>query len=138
MTAALVRQALETPLKTWADAQVPAVAVSWQNVEFTQPAARYLRSFVLPLPTLSDDLGRAHRRYEGVYQVSIVEPLGKGPGEAEAIVALLAALYPPATDLVLGSFRVHVLQPLSPAPALQERDRFVIPCSLTYRADTYP
>jgi hypothetical protein len=137
VTQALIRQALEAPLSTYATAN--SIVVAWQNVELAQqPTALYLRSFVLPLPTISEDIGRQHRRYDGVYQVSIVAPFGGGWTLAEAALAALIALYPPDTDLVVSTLRVHVLQPLSPAPALQERDRFVIPCSLQYRADTYP
>jgi hypothetical protein len=137
VTQALIRQALEAPLNTYATAN--SIVVAWQNVELAQqPTGLYLRSFVLPLPTISEDIGRQHRRYEGVYQVSIVAPFGGGWTVAEAALAALIALYPPDTDLLVSALRVHVLQPLSPAPALQERDRFVIPCSLQYRADTYP
>jgi hypothetical protein len=136
MSLPLIRRALEAPLKTYADAQ--SLIVAWQNVEMSEtPAGRYLRAFVLPLPTLSPDLGKAGRRFEGIFQVSVVEPQGGGPGGAEAVVEAILALYPPATDLVVGSLRVHIIEPLAPAPAIVERDRYVIPCSLPYRADTY-
>lgn len=138
MSEALIRKAFEAKLKTWADAQVPPVVVAWQNVELTQaPAERYLRAFLLPLPTLSEDLGRVHRRYEGVFQITVVEKFGVGTGPANAVIAALAALFPPATDLVDGSLRVHVLQPLSAAAGVPTRDRYEIACSLNYRADTY-
>ena len=138
MSQPLIRSALETPLKVWAAAEVPPVLVSWENIEFKQPQGRYVRAALLPLPTLSDDLGRLGRRYEGIFQITLCEPLGAGPGAPEAIVLELIALYPPQNDLVASGVRVHILQPLSPAPALQERDRYVIPCSLRYRADVYP
>jgi hypothetical protein len=138
MSEALIRKAFEAKLKTWADAQVAPVTVAWQNVELTQaPVERYLRSFLLPLPTLSEDLGRVHRRFEGVYQITVVEKFGVGTGPSNTVIAALAALFPTTTDLVEGSLRIHILQPLSAATGIQTRDRYEIPCSLSYRADTY-
>ena len=93
-----IRTALETVLSTWAAAQSPAIPVAWENVEFTQPEGRYLRAFLLPAQTISADIGRANRRYAGVFQVSVVMPLGDGPVPAEVIVASLAALFPPRPD----------------------------------------
>lgn len=132
-----IRTALETVLSTWAAAQSPAIPVAWENVEFTQPEGRYLRAFLLPAQTISADIGRANRRYAGVFQVSVVMPLGDGPVPAEVIVASLAALFPPATPIVQSGLTVWIKDPLSPSPAITERDRYRIPCSLSYLADTY-
>lgn len=137
MTQPIIRALLESPLKAWAAAQSPVVPVAWENVEFTQPQGRYVRSNLLPIPTLSPDLGRLGRTYEGVYQITLCEPIGAGPGAAEAVITALIALYPPQTELVHPSLRLHILQPLSPAPPLPQRDRHVIPCSLPYRATVY-
>ena len=87
--------------------------------------------------TISADIGRANRRYAGVFQVSVVMPLGDGPVPAEVIVASLAALFPPATPIVQSGLTVWIKDPLSPSPAITERDRYQIPCSLSYLADTY-
>lgn len=135
MTQALVRRALETALKTYADAQ--SLSVAWENVEFSQPEGAYLRANMLPAETQSADIGRINRRYSGVFQVAVVFPTGTGPGAAEAIVAGIASAFSPATPLTAGGLSVWITQPLSQGPALPERDRFVIPCSLPYAADTY-
>lgn len=135
MTQAIVRRALESTLKTYADAE--NLSVAWENVEFTQPDGLYLRSYLLPIDTVSGDLGRVNRRYEGIYQVSIVAPTGTGPAAADAIAAGLSAAFSPASPIVESGLSVWITQPLSAAPAIQERDRFVIPCSLPYAADTY-
>lgn len=136
MTQAIVRRAFEATLKTWADAQ--PLSVAWENRAFTPTnGTTYLRAFLLPIATASDDLGRVHRRYEGIFQVSICLPLGTGPGAGEAIVSALSTLFTPSTVITQSGLRIFVMQPLSPAPAIPEPDRYVIPCSLTYRADTY-
>lgn len=135
MTQALIRRGLETALKTYADAN--SLTVAWENVEFTQPDGAYLRAFVLPGDTFSDDLGRVGRTYAGIFQVSVVCPTGTGPGAAEAIVAGIAAAFPPASPITVSTLTLWITQPLSQAAAIQERDRFVIPCSLPYSATVY-
>lgn len=137
MSEALIRQAFESTLKTWADAQSPAIPVAFENFEFTQPAGRYLRAFLLPGDTDSGDVGRVNRRFVGVFQISIVMPTGDGPGAAGALVEQLRALFPPSAPIVVSGLSVWAQRPLSRGPALQERDRYVVPCSVFYLADTY-
>ncbi len=136
MTQAIIRKAIETTLNTWAGTQ--SLSVAWENRAFTPTnGTTYLRAFMLPIATLSQDLGREHRRYGGVFQVSVCLPIGTGPGSGEAIVSALATLFDPATPLTEGGVTIYILEPVSAAPAILEPDRYVIPCSLTYRADTY-
>lgn len=137
MSIAAIRSAFEAPLKTWADAQLPPLRVAQQNTGFEQPASRYLRAFLLPAETESRDIGRANRAFSGVFQVSIVEPIGAGPVGPEAVCDAIAALYPLDAPFVSGGLEIWVTRPLSAAPAISERDRWVIPASLAYRADTY-
>lgn len=136
MTQAIIRRAFESTLKTWADGQ--SLSIAWENRAFTPVnGTTYLRAFMLPIDTISDDLGRVHRRYEGIFQISIALPLGTGPGAGEAIVSALSTLFAPSTLITQSGLRIFVMQPISAAPAIVEPDRYVIPCSLTYRADTY-
>lgn len=135
MTQALVRQALETALKTYADGA--SLPVAWENVDFTPSATAHLRAFVLPAGTESPDLQRAGRTWTGIFQVTIVTPHGAGPGAAEALVTALSAVFDPSAPLTAGGLRVYLLQPLSAAPGIQERDRWAVPCSVPYRADSY-
>lgn len=136
MSNALIRAAFETRLATWAAAQTPAIPIAYENVTFVAPATRYLRSFLLPADTQSQTLDRAHREYLGVYQVSIVMPLNTGAGAGQALVSALDALFPPSAPLVQGGLSVVVVNPMSAASAIQEPDRYVIPVSCQYRADT--
>lgn len=131
-----IRYALESRLKTWADAQSPAIPVAWQNVPFTPPVTRYLRAFLLPAETVTQTLDGDHRRYTGVFQVSILVPVGNGPGAGETIAEAIEALYP--ADLVLGdtSFDLYIVSPMSVYPSLQDSDWYTIPVSCQYRVDT--
>jgi hypothetical protein len=135
MSQAVIRRAFETRLKTWADALSPAMPIAWENVAFTPPAGRYARAFLLPAPTESDTLERTDRLYRGVFQVSLVMPIDKGAGAAETLVASLDAAF--AHTFTQGTLRIWLLRPFSPARGLSEGDRWVMPLSAQYRAQTY-
>lgn len=136
MSDALIRAAFESRLATWAAAQTPAIPVAFENVAFTPPAGRYLRAFILPATTISLTLDRLHRQRKGVFQVSIVMPIGTGPGAAQTIAAALDTLFPLTTPMVQGSQRIHLITPMSAGPAIQESDRYTVPVSAQYQADT--
>lgn len=136
MSDALVRAAFETRLAAWAAAQVPAIPIAYENAAFTAPTGRYARCFLLPALTQNDMLSGEHRRRMGVFQVSLCMPIGAGPGAAAALTASLDAAFPLTAPMVQGALRVFLLSPMSPGPAIQEPDRFVVPVSCTYRADT--
>jgi len=133
----LIRAAFETRLKTWADAQIPPIPIAFENVPFTQPTTRYLRSYLLPLNTKSDTLDQVHRGYAGVYQVSVVMPLNDGPGNGEVIAKALDTLFPMTTPMTQGGLKVTMTTPMSAAKAMPDTTNYVIPVSCRYRADTY-
>lgn len=133
MTQAIVRRAFETRLKTWADAQVPAIPVAWENVPFVPPTGRYIRAFLLPARTDSQTLDRDHRLYQGVFQVSLVMPLNTGAGGAESLAASLDAAFD--ASFTQDGLRVYLLSPMSAAPAISEPNYFVVPVSAEYRSD---
>ncbi len=138
MSHALVRRACEAALKTWADARLPqAMPVQWQNVVLDPEPAAYVRAILLPAPAGSPDIEGQGTTLTGLFQVSIVRPLGEGAGPAEAIAAELAAIFRPGASLSAGGLRVYFLQPLSPAAPLDEPGRFVVPCSAGYQATAY-
>lgn len=135
MSEHLIRRAFEAPLKTWADGL--SLPVAWENVALNpQPEGAYLRAILLPAQTFSDDLGRTHSVFRGVYQISLCMPTGTGPAAAEALVTALRALFPASTSLVVSGLRVFITDPLSRGPGITEPDRYVVPCSLPYRADS--
>lgn len=137
MSNANVRAALESRLATWAAARVPALPVAWENAP-SDPAtgAAYLRAFVLPANTESQDLQGLHRGYRGVFQVSIVCPINAGPGAAVGIADELAAQFPVNGRYTSGSTTTQIIGPASPGPGQQEPEAYVLPVSIPYRADT--
>jgi len=136
MSHSLVRRAFEDLLKAWADAQSPSVSVAFQNVEFAPPAAAYLRAFLIPAGTASDDLAGQHRRFEGVYQVTVFAPAGTGPKVAQDMADAVAALFPVASPLTVSGQKVFLLSPMSQGPSIQESGWFSTPLSCAYRLDT--
>lgn len=136
MSTKLIRSLFESRLKAWADARSPALKIAFQNVPFTPPAETYLRAFVLPAKTGSEDLEGTHRLYRGLLQVSIVLPAGMGTGAAGGIVSEIDALFPLNLRLTSGSFSVFIRSPMSDAAGIQEPDRWVVPVTAQYRADT--
>ena len=136
MSNKLCRQAIESRLATWAAARVPALPVNWENVAFAEPTGAYLRAFLLPANTTGPDLAGAGRTYRGVYQVSVACPINMGPGAAEAIADEIAALFPLNTRLTVTGLTLQIVTPVTAAQGAQDADRFTVPVSFTYRADT--
>lgn len=137
MSHKIIRSLLEGRLKTWADTRSPALRISYQNVDFSPTANEtYLRAFLLPAGTNSNDLAGVHRLYTGLFQITIVTPSGGGTGAAEGLVDELAALFPLYDLLTKPGFSAQVMTPVEPGPEQQEDTAFALPVSFQYRADT--
>jgi hypothetical protein len=136
MSDLLIRQAFETRLATWAAAQTPAIPVDYENSKFTPPAGRYIRCWLMPVPTQSESLDGSHRLRRGIFQVDLCMPVGAGPGAAGALAASLDTAFPLTAPMTQGAIKVFLLSPMSPAPAIQEPNHYVVPVSCSYRSDT--
>lgn len=130
MTQKIVRAGLEKKLKTWADAQ--GLSVAWENVAFNPPAGAYVRAFLLPSPAVSQSLDKAHRRYAGLLQVNLTMPINGG--SAENLAASLSAAFAPQTHIVEAGVTIYITDPASPAPAIQEDNRYTVPVTIPYTA----
>jgi hypothetical protein len=137
MSHKIIRSLFEGRLKTWAAARSPALRISYQNVDFAPAASEtYLRAFLLPAGTNSNDLAGAHRLYTGLFQITVVTPSGGGTGAAEGLIDELDALFPLYDRLTKAGFSVQVMTPVEPGPEQQEDTAFALPVSFQYRADT--
>lgn len=137
MSNVLIRKALERKLNTWAAAQSPAIAVARENVTFTPTSARYVRPVLIPNDTLSLTLERKDKRFAGIFQVTLVMPPNAGAMDAETLADSLAAAFPPQTPITEGSFRIHITDPASRAPAISAGERYEVPVSISYVAHSY-
>ena len=136
MSNKVCRSLVEAKLSAWAAARSPALAVAWENVPFTPPAGVYLRGFLLPATTMAPDLEGALRTLRGVYQISVMAPINVGPGVAEGIAGELEAVFPLNQRLTGSGLVLQIITPVTAAQGAQDADRFVLPVSFQYRADT--
>ena len=139
MSDRIIRSLFEGRLKAWADTHVPKLVIAYEGVTFTPPAggATYLRAYLMPGNTDSEDLAGKHVSYRGVFQVSVVTASGSGTGDAGAIADEVAHLFPNNLALTKAGFTVYVRSPMATAAALQGETTSSLPLSFQYRADTF-
>lgn len=136
MSQKTIRAALESRLKTWADAQVPAIPVAWQNVSYTPASGtRYIRAYLLPAETFDGAITGDYKLYAGIFQLSIYSPDGTGTGAAETIAELLIALFAQNTAIVKLGLTIFIDRTPSMAPSMNDDGWHVLPVSIRYRVD---
>lgn len=136
MSHQLCRRLFESRLASWAaDKGYP---VAYQNVAFSpQSGQLYLIAYLIPSGTYSDDLAGAFRRYQGIFQVSVVSPAGQGPGEAEKVITELSTVFPLNYSEQIEGLIVQVMSPIEQGPPIpQEQTEYTTPASFSYRAET--
>lgn len=131
-----IRAAFESRLNTWAKDETPAVPVAWENVPFTPSGYPYLRAFLLPANTDSQDLEGKHRLYSGIFQINIVGEVGKGPAQVEKLAEELDELFPLNCRMSVTDGIVLVYSPMNEGPAIPEGGTFTLPVWWHYRMDT--
>lgn len=139
MSDRIIRSLFEVRLKAWADARLPKLTIAYEDVVFVPPAngAAYLKVYLLPGNTDSEDLEGKHTSYRGVFQVSVVTTSGAGRGAAGLIADEIAALLPNNLALTKADFTVFVRSPMATAGAIQGDTASSLPLSFQYRADTF-
>lgn len=135
MSHKIIRSLFEQRLTEWAAAR--KLRIAYQGVRFNpDPDETYLAAFTLPAGTSANTLAGDHRVYTGVFQVNIITPAGNGAGDAEGLADELAELFPVYLRLSQADFRVMVLTPVEPGPAVQADNTLSVSASFQYRADT--
>lgn len=139
MSDRIIRSLFEARLKAWADARVPKLVIAYEGSTFAPPAggATYLKAYLMPGNTDSEDLAGKHVSYRGVFQVSVVTASGSGTGIAGAIAEEIALLYPNNLPLTKADFTVYVRSPMATAASIQGETASTLPLSFQYRADTF-
>ncbi len=133
MSQSIIRKILESKLSAWASGQ--SLLVAWENHHFDAPMSAYLRAFILPIPTRSIDMSGAHRGFSGIFQVSVVCAAGDGPSTAESIIDLLDTEFQVNTPMTDSGLTALIVRPMSAGPPIKT-DRYTVPASCTYRAET--
>ena len=137
MSHKIVRSLFEARLAAWAKMKKPMMRIAHQNVGFKPVDGEiYLRAFLMPARTGSDDLAGEHRIYTGIFQITIVTPAGVGSGAGEGLAEEISLLFALNDRLSHEDFTVLVMTPVELGPEQQEDTGFALPVSFQYRADT--
>ena len=130
-----IRAALESHLALFADDQ--GLLVAWQGVEFEpEVGEEYLRVFVMPAESDSNDLAGAHRVYRGVLQVDVVMQSGRGMGGIEQRAKQIIAHFPKDMRLNTADGFVQLTSVMSIGPVISDGGDSFLPLTSYYRMDT--
>lgn len=133
MSNAVVRAALETKLKQWADSQSPAVPVSFENVSFTKPSdGTFLECMLIPNMTLNKEVSGSRATLVGLFQVNCWARQGKGMRAAEQLAQNVINLYPivPKT----GAVSIEGT-PYAESPLYDNSGWIIVPVVINYRLE---
>lgn len=137
MSEKIIRSIYEARLAAWAATHSPVLKVAYENVDLTPPTdgSTYLRCFLIPANTDSQDLQGVHEAFLGVFQVNIVAKAGAGLGAAKGIADELRTLFPNNLPLTKSGLTVYVRTPCSQGPTVQDAAKATVPVWFNYRAD---
>lgn len=132
MNNSIIKKALEAWLERVAG--VLKVPVAWENTSFTPPASGiYLESYFLPADNegIAIQGGATVRR--GVYQVTVVHPIGKGSQAASAMADAICSEFQDNTGIPsTGTSPVWVNGPPSAFNGIKDSTAYRIPVSIAY------
>lgn len=133
MSNALIRQALETRLKAWADVQTPKPPVAYQNVSFTKPTTGYwLESFLIPSSAHERETSASKKTYLGMFQVNVWTPRGIGMQIAERTADSIVASFPVVPKIGVVSVESTKVD----ASISDESGWVAVPVLINYRYET--
>lgn len=136
MSVKSIRQALEVALNTWATAN--STAIAWQNVPYTPTiGTKYVRASMIPAETANPSLGDNHRRYEGIFQLLLCLPDGKGSADTDTLADSLLTYFARGESFTVSSVTVRILESPSINPSINDAGWYVTPVSIRYTSDIY-
>ncbi|OKP17060.1 DUF4128 domain-containing protein [Serratia fonticola] len=124
---------LEARLGEWADAH--NIPVAWENIVMDPPDGLYLQAYAMPATTTAIDLAEKLHVLPGVWQINVVAPAGDGTGPARDLADHIAALFPLGMMLTEGPLTCYIHTPPTIYRGIPSDTRYVIPVSMSYRAD---
>ena len=133
-----IRNTFEAIIETWA--LTKNLPVSFENIEFDPEIYEsFVVSQLSPVITRSLTLyGADHTEYQGIYQVSVVVPVGEGVGRANALAQGIKSLFPiyqPITVDAVPSFKVIPITPVTVMDGVTGKTKYTLPIFFRYRAD---
>lgn len=136
MSHSRVRNLLAT--KTTEYATTKGLRVSYENYKlYPEADETYLETYTIPAPTITRTLNGDHKEFIGIYQIKIIVGSGVATSLSDEIVEELQLTFTvDSTYTDTSGFTVQVISPVSIAQGKVQDGKWVIPCSLEYRADT--
>jgi len=131
MSIPIVRAALEKRLALL----TPALVTAFENVTFAPVAGvPYQRLNLLPNTPDNSIMGSAVYFERGIFQISLMYPLGTGPGTADTQAQLLRAHFKRGTSMVEAGITVNIKDTPKVSPAFIDGDRYAVPISMSFQA----
>jgi hypothetical protein len=128
---------VESALRQHLAAMLGVPPIQYENVEY-RASGTYCKATVLPAEIVTPALGlSAPQRYEGIFQVSVFTPAGKGTKTADDLVSLLLSRYPRGTSLVYSGVSVLILKSWR-GPGIDGESYFQIPVSIRFQSYLEP
>ncbi|MES2262096.1 MAG: phage tail terminator-like protein [Pseudomonadota bacterium] len=139
MSDAIIRSAIEGRLKTWAQAQTPAIPIAFANSGYRPVTGqRYLSGTLVPAITLNPSQGGKHKRYHGFYQVDVRVPDGGGTGDISTIAKAIEVLFECPTTIPKDGLNVHINRTPSTGPGASDGAGFyMVPVTVWYDLDDF-
>lgn len=114
----------------------PALPVAWPNVDYTPPAAGYLRVTHAPNTATQVTLGtEGKNRHIGIFQVDVMLPIIIGISTPMEKAGAVAAHFKRGTVLTKDGISVRITRPPEIRPALQSLPYIQVPVIIRYQAD---
>jgi hypothetical protein len=112
--------------------------ISWENVEYRSKGTAYLKVSILPAPSVAPMFGLgAPQRYEGVLQLLVLYPAGKGTKDIDLMVKKLLDHYTRGLTLTNSGNTVLILKSWR-GPGVDLDAYFQIPVSVQFQSYLIP
>lgn len=135
MSNAIIREAFESRLNTWATNRSSPLAISWENIAKDLTDEFYVESYMFPSENTNDFLEGNHIRFVGFFQFSVVGQKGYGVGAIELIAQEICNLFPCSAGITQSGLDIEVTNPPSIGRAIPSERKFTVPVTVYYRCE---
>ena len=134
MSLTAIRAALETRL----NAMAPAVAIAWENRPFQVPAPTvpYQQVNILFATPENPETGAGYREL-GIFQVSLLYPLGDGANAAGVRATAIRTQFPKNLALTSGGVVVTISKTPSIGGGAVDGDRWRLPIKISFFSNQF-
>jgi hypothetical protein len=134
-------QASRAGLTTWLLAMSGGLGsgnTEFENLDYSPIEGQpYQRVALLPAKPLNQTIGSSNNiaQERGLFQIDLYYPLNKGPGDADAQAALIAARFKRGLSVTANQVTTIVDQTPEVRPGRREEDRWVVSIRVSYFAN---